>query len=79
MNKNGIYKPLNFKVELDQKSTCIKHTVANFCSYILSGEKKDDEPEKMDTTPVTDEKKGLYHLTGFDMIMWFLDLALPLY
>uniref|UniRef100_A0A671NEW4 Chromodomain helicase DNA binding protein 4a n=1 Tax=Sinocyclocheilus anshuiensis TaxID=1608454 RepID=A0A671NEW4_9TELE len=35
------------------------------CSYVLfSGEKKDDEPEKMDTTPVTDEKKGLYYLTG---------------
>lgn len=43
--------------------------MANFCSYVLSGEKKDDEPEKMDTTPVTDEKKGLYHLIGFDMIM----------
>uniref|UniRef100_A0A8C1UT43 Chromodomain helicase DNA binding protein 4a n=1 Tax=Cyprinus carpio TaxID=7962 RepID=A0A8C1UT43_CYPCA len=27
-------------------------------AFFFPGEKKDDEPEKMDTTPVTDEKKG---------------------
>lgn len=58
-------------VEWDQKYTLSEHTVANLfiCCCFLSVEKKDDEPEKMDTTPVTDEKKGLYHLTGFEMIM----------
>ncbi len=46
---------------------------------LFTGEKKDDEPEKMDTTPVTDEKKGLYHLTAFEIIMRFLDLTYTLY
>lgn len=30
----------------------------------------------MDTTPVTDEKKGVHHLTRCDMITQFLDLTL---
>lgn len=58
-----------FRVDWDQICTSSKHTVANFfICFFFSGEKKDDEPEKMDTTPVTDEKKGLYHLNGSEMI-----------
>lgn len=51
-------KVIKWSVSLRSKNMLYPNIDFIDLCYCVLGEKKDDEPEKMDTTPVTDEKKG---------------------